>query len=204
MVQNNFLFIRSFAGRMMGLLLKSSPAIILSAMLFVVAVYAWTEPSVAPPGGNIDAPINIGSATQYKAGALGVGGVLSADSVLAVGNGDTGGGASIRFKNTSANLDAAIYEANNNLFYIQGNVNGINFRQTDGTIAMKILNTGNVGIGTASPSEKLHVFGNIKLGDDLVPSPYWINFTSAGGAGIYGGIRYGTNASPALKWSLYG
>lgn len=38
-------------------------------------VRAWTEPSAAPPGGNIGAPINTGSNTQTKAGVLGVGGL---------------------------------------------------------------------------------------------------------------------------------
>ena len=33
-------------------------------------VYAWTAPNVAPPGGNVSAPINTGNTTQYKAGNL--------------------------------------------------------------------------------------------------------------------------------------
>jgi hypothetical protein len=45
---------------------------------FLVGFYvvAWTEPSQAPPGGNVPAPINVSSSTQYKAGALGIGGIL--------------------------------------------------------------------------------------------------------------------------------
>jgi len=37
-------------------------------------VHAWTEPSVAPPGGNVGAPINTGGATQFKNGNFGVNG----------------------------------------------------------------------------------------------------------------------------------
>ena len=33
---------------------------------------AWQAPSAAPPGGNIDAPVNVGTDTQVKAGVLGV------------------------------------------------------------------------------------------------------------------------------------
>jgi len=36
-------------------------------------VRAWVEPTVAPPGGNIGAPINTGGSTQLKKGYLGVG-----------------------------------------------------------------------------------------------------------------------------------
>lgn len=40
-------------------------------------VRAWTEPTEAPPNGNVGAPINTGSNTQTKAGALSVGGLSS-------------------------------------------------------------------------------------------------------------------------------
>ena len=39
---------------------------------------------------------------------------------------------------------------------------------TNGTQKMIILNNGNVGIGTASPGQKLDVNGNIKLGDNMM------------------------------------
>lgn len=39
-------------------------------------VKAWTEPKSAAPGGNVGAPINISATSQYKSGALGIGGVL--------------------------------------------------------------------------------------------------------------------------------
>ncbi|KKS58205.1 MAG: PE-PGRS family protein [Candidatus Nomurabacteria bacterium GW2011_GWA2_42_41] len=39
-------------------------------------VYAWTAPTVTPPGGNVSAPINTSATAQYKDGALGVGGLL--------------------------------------------------------------------------------------------------------------------------------
>ncbi len=39
---------------------------------FAIAFYvmAWQEPSQAPPGGNVPAPINVGSTGQSKAGGL--------------------------------------------------------------------------------------------------------------------------------------
>lgn len=42
------------------------------ALLFIVgfAVYAWTEPTSAPPGGNVATPLNVGPTGQSKAGGL--------------------------------------------------------------------------------------------------------------------------------------
>jgi len=66
-------------------LIQSLPVIVISVLTSVIVnsvlmivfmVYAWTEPSQAPPGGNVPAPINVGPFTQYKAGALGIGGVF--------------------------------------------------------------------------------------------------------------------------------
>jgi len=44
-------------------------------MSFLVGylVLAWVEPGAAPPGGNVPAPINVGSTQQWKEGGLGVG-----------------------------------------------------------------------------------------------------------------------------------
>ena len=42
---------------------------------FVVAFYvvAWQEPSQAPPGGNVPAPLNVGPTQQTKEGDLTIG-----------------------------------------------------------------------------------------------------------------------------------
>jgi len=44
-------------------------------LCFVIGfiVFAWTEPSVAPPGGNVPTPLNVGSIEQWKEGELGIG-----------------------------------------------------------------------------------------------------------------------------------
>lgn len=56
--------------------LLAVPAILISTVLVAVIVSAWTEPAVAPPGGNASSSITISSVTQYKAGALGLGGLF--------------------------------------------------------------------------------------------------------------------------------
>lgn len=49
-------------------------ALVFSALQSVRMVSAWTEPTTNPPGGNIGAPINEGSATQTKSGYLNISG----------------------------------------------------------------------------------------------------------------------------------
>lgn len=44
------------------------------------AAGTWSNPTANPTGGNTEAPINVGGSAQYKSGALGIGGVLSAYS----------------------------------------------------------------------------------------------------------------------------
>lgn len=43
------------------------------SILLSYLVLAWTEPTSLPPGGNVPAPINVGSVQQWKEGGLGVG-----------------------------------------------------------------------------------------------------------------------------------
>jgi hypothetical protein len=48
---------------------------IMTAVFFMAeTAYAWTDPTLAPPGGNVSAPVNVSSSKQIKAGSLGVGG----------------------------------------------------------------------------------------------------------------------------------
>lgn len=98
------------------LFLKYLPQIL--AMLFFAGfvAYAWTEPPQAPPDGNVDPPINVGSASQLKSGALGIGGVLRgyADAIFdgKVGIGTISPSQLLHLKSSAS--DAAIrLQANN-------------------------------------------------------------------------------------------
>ena len=57
-------------------ILSISLSIAFLTVMGVTIARGWVNPTVAPPGENVAAPINIGDATQVKSGALGVNGVL--------------------------------------------------------------------------------------------------------------------------------
>jgi len=55
----------------------------------------WTAPSVAAPGNNVAAPINVGNVTQQKAGGLWIHSGLSVDGNLIIATGTPAKGASL-------------------------------------------------------------------------------------------------------------
>ena len=44
--------------------------IIISVFVVVGVIFAWTEPTATPPGGNVPAPLNVSNVGQVKAGGL--------------------------------------------------------------------------------------------------------------------------------------
>ena len=82
--------------------------------MLVVQVFAFTEPSVAPPGDNVPAPLNVGNKWQDKAQGLGLAGL-----------------------------------------------------STQGLTALATNAAYNVGVGTISPAQKLHVVGGKAQADDF-------------------------------------
>jgi hypothetical protein len=124
--------------------------IAISAVLGVslqLAKAAWTEPTVAPPNGNIGAPINTGFNVQTKSGVLGLGGSpgISGIGIMSSGSlaggwftGTLPGGAGIFVQNSGAGHD--IY-----------------------TLGPKSYFGGNVGIGDTTPDAglKLDVEGKV-------------------------------------------
>ncbi|MDO8559401.1 MAG: hypothetical protein Q7R84_03655 [bacterium] len=65
---------------------KFLPQIIASLFLAGFVAYAWTEPSSAPPGGNVDTPINVGPTAQIKSGPLQVNGFRNIGSTILDGD----------------------------------------------------------------------------------------------------------------------
>lgn len=65
--------------KMKARMLRILPAVLVSVLLVTGVLYAWTEPSVVPPSGNVPAPLNIGSAGQNKLGNL----MLNSGGILA-------------------------------------------------------------------------------------------------------------------------
>lgn len=170
-------------------LLQALPVIVIATLLVVAIIYAWTEPPYGgvcadppcPPGGNVPAPINVGDSTQYKSGALGIGGLFRGYS-NAVFDGNVGIGTAspgtklevagqIKITGGSPGSGKVLTSDASGLASWQtpaaGGVGGsgtANYlaKWTAGTTLgnSQIYDNGtNVGIGTAGPGAKLHVYG---------------------------------------------
>jgi hypothetical protein len=103
---------------------------------------------------------NVGIGTTSPANTLNVEGDIGFAGYLGQGSiyGNTGNNS---YGRVQLYDPATGYTTFNNIQY------GYYFQTNSGT-KMTILNNGNVGIGTASPAEKLHVVGNIKATGDVV------------------------------------
>ncbi len=184
----------------------------------------WVGPTQAPPGGNLPAPLNSSSLAQIKDGALGIEGVLRAYSNLIVdgnvGIGTTVPNSPLHVSKAVSNLVSLAGHTDATLTAIgfTGGVGSGTYRSyigqvltlggtgeivfgtgnnvtiTNLTEKMRIDKDGNVGIGTASPTEKLDVNGNIRIGGTtLVGSGSATTYGSvsiAGSKNSYSGIHF--------------
>lgn len=156
-------------------------------ILFLTAFYVfavWTEPTAAPPEGNVDAPVDVGASPQRKAGPLTIGGVFETESEthLAILGGNVGIGTtspaykleikgsgvpeirledSTTFAKMSVNEFPAGTQAPGATYGTVSN-HGINLA-TNNQARLTILSGGNVGIGTTNPGAKLEVNGQVKI-----------------------------------------
>ncbi|MCX6723898.1 MAG: hypothetical protein NT155_01840 [Candidatus Staskawiczbacteria bacterium] len=145
-------------------------SLIFSSVVFCFAVVslsfaAWQGPQGVPPANNVYAPINISANAQGKLGNLGIGTASPLEALHVVGNVKIGGANKQLIFNSSSDVpawnSAAIsaydeggnYKASLKFFTNSGGGN------TNLSEAMRITSSGNVGIGTTTPSKKLEIVG---------------------------------------------
>ncbi|MBA4320793.1 MAG: hypothetical protein C0412_20580 [Flavobacterium sp.] len=118
----------------------------------------WTNPTTTPPGGNLFEPINVSSDSQGKLGNLGIG-TTTPNKLLHV----------YKASGDNAEIDIQSVEGINRHWgiYNERSENSLKFWNNDivgEKNALTILSNGSVGIGTTTPSAKLHIQdGGIKL-----------------------------------------
>jgi len=129
------------------------------ALCFLATLYifAWTEPSVAPPGGNVAPPINVGPSKQWK---LWVSGAAQKPAIgVSVGT-------SAPYTLTDGAVAANIFTDSDNInYYINPAATGA---------AYSAILAGRVGIGTTSPAASLQVGNGSMVAQglsDVVGSP---------------------------------
>ena len=168
-------------------------AVVFATFLVGFKVLAvWQEPNVAPPAGNVAAPLNVGSTGQTKTGALTVSNTVTADKLCFIDNTDC--------RNTWADILGPWLSAQYGIYYNNGNVgigsvplawarlvinmgtaddkeglhisrgvavsynySYLNIEDQLDSPVFKVHQSGNVGIGIAEPGAKLEVTGQVKI-----------------------------------------
>jgi trimeric autotransporter adhesin len=152
------------------------------SIFFAMIAAAWTGPTGTAPANNVAAPINVGTTYQIKNGNIGVSSLavfgntlLQANSYLnwgataaSTGYGIRDNSGTLEFKNSGSSW-ASIQSTVNTLLNGSG-------QWTTGSGGAIYYNGGNVGVGTASPGQKLEVNGEARFG----PNP-WGEYTTIGG-----------------------
>ena len=106
---------------------------------------------IATSGGGSSQWTDTTGGIYYNGGNVGVG-TASPGAKL-----DVVGGAKI-----GVSVSADVLDAVSSTTYLKGGTGGVQIQTPNGTNRMGINNNGNVGIGLTTPSEKLHVNGNVK------------------------------------------
>lgn len=147
---------------MLKKILRFLPAVITGILVVTAGVYAWTEPSASPPGGNIAAPINVSSTAQTKTGWLGLGNITPA-SVLHIGSYGQTWGADISIDSTglTGGKRWSLISTAGTAGEGQGKFLLKNTDPADtNPVKMVVTSDGKVGIGTTSPQYGLDVSGS--------------------------------------------
>ena len=124
----------------------------------------------APTTGELTNGQNTSFTSTYLGGNFGIGSApttYGSLNVLALGSAGSAGGAIIDIVGTSGRLASIYTEASGKLVFTADPTNGevgtsMEFN-VDGSNAMFIDSSQNVGIGTTSPSQDLHVDGNVRI-----------------------------------------
>lgn len=155
--------VKLYQGILLGILLASG-----------LSVLAFTEPTVAPPGGNVAAPINVSGTAQTKAGNLTVSTMFANNFAVPAGT-----------EGDITNIDEII---GFNDLILRGNTTNAAPIYLEGSkiILNNDTGTGNVGIGTATVGEKLTVAGNIRGDGFCIGTGACITSWPSGG-GLTGG-----------------
>ncbi|MDD5527352.1 MAG: hypothetical protein PHO56_00005, partial [Patescibacteria group bacterium] len=186
--------------------------------IFIFSLYsfaAWNNPTAAPPGNNVPEPINTGTSAQNKMGTFKLGSTTPtaypADFFVYNG-GASIGTTSVAAKtltvenqtSVAANFGGGYARGVENPFDGSDAVNkawaegryalaSANFWADRGSNNISNTNTGNVGIGTISPSQQLEITKNFQMPNTTHANQYGIIYKN--GNRFLHDFNYGDNGT---------
>lgn len=162
--------------------MKNYPTLLFLLLILSTSVFGQTN--TFPTSGNVGIGIlNPNSPLHINSNSTGVTSIF--------GHGSDGGFRIVSTQSRISNADGALigefgidYNGIKNsaiAFYRGNTVTGgfMAFTTNDGTERMRIANTGNIGIGTFNPTQKLEVNGNIKTKEVNVTAAGWPDYVFA-------------------------